>query len=917
MGSRSSRARSTPLAPLVLVTLGLAACGTERANLGSSTEELTSTVTIRRGTFGTVADTFISARDMRKNHGDDKKLRVSAKNEALLRFDLSSIPANAVIDRATLTLAIKGGDEEERDDCEDGDHEGHAIAPIKLHRITRAWSEHDVTYKNFDQRFDPAVAGVIRLTSRTTSKTVDVTGLVAGWVSGAQPNHGLLLRTVDRSKTLMASSEQNQHHASERPTLRVTYTIVEDHCAANPCQHGGTCTNQPDGYTCECAPGYTGTDCEQDIDDCSPNPCEHGGACTDLAAGFSCACAPGYGGDTCADNLDDCNPNPCEHGGVCTDGVDAFTCECASGYGGDRCEVNIDDCAAGPCQNGGTCADVVGGYVCTCPPGYEGSECQTNPDDCLGNACQNGATCQDGLGDYTCACAPGFTGPRCEQNIDDCAGDPCLNGGQCVDGANAYSCTCVAGYEGDNCELDIDDCAAQPCANGGQCVDGVDAFTCECQGGWIGDTCLERCPDGQQAVNGVCGACPAGSASTGGGACAACAAGTYAAQAGSAACLPCADDTISGVGAAACIACPSGSYSDAATGHTVCLDVQCGAGQAVGDHDCELCPIGEYQPAPVHGEDACLACAAGTYAPVPGTGECATCEVGHYAASTGSASCDECAPGSFTGAVGSVACEPCAAGTFAAGSAAIGCEPCAAGRYATGTGNTACALCLPGTYASTTGAASCSACPAGTIAASAGSAACVACGPGTVPNATATACVAPPQCVQTLYNNQGTVTCTSYNNLPGLRSNTLANDNYSNGGQCYNAAPLSDYIVAFGYNSIPGFDQVRFKVLPGQAVSFGAGARLRVTMGVFSSGFPTLTTRVQVSKTGFGSLTPLGSANVAYSNNQVRNAVFEGEVPFAANLATDTLYFQVMTTVQSSFILWVSSLKVEVAQACP
>jgi hypothetical protein len=49
----------------------------------------------------------------------------------------------------------------------------------------------------------------------------------------------------------------------------------------------------------------------------------------------------------------------------------------------------------------------------------------------------------------------------------------------------------------------------------------------------------------------------------------------------------------------------------------------------------------------------------------------------------------------------------------------------------------------------------------------------------------------------------------------------------------------------------------------------------------------------------------------------VRHAVFEANAPFAANLATDTLYFQVQTTVQSSFILWVSGIKVEVIQACP
>lgn len=48
-----------------------------------------------------------------------------------------------------------------------------------------------------------------------------------------------------------------------------------------PCKHDATCTNTGlDSYSCNCLPGYTGTNCEINIDECEPDPCENGGSCT-------------------------------------------------------------------------------------------------------------------------------------------------------------------------------------------------------------------------------------------------------------------------------------------------------------------------------------------------------------------------------------------------------------------------------------------------------------------------------------------------------------------------------------------------------------------------------------------------------------------------------------------------------------
>ena len=35
-----------------------------------------------------------------------------------------------------------------------------------------------------------------------------------------------------------------------------------DECLSNPCQNGGTCSNMVNQYSCNCAGGYQGTNCE-------------------------------------------------------------------------------------------------------------------------------------------------------------------------------------------------------------------------------------------------------------------------------------------------------------------------------------------------------------------------------------------------------------------------------------------------------------------------------------------------------------------------------------------------------------------------------------------------------------------------------------------------------------------------------
>jgi hypothetical protein len=62
-----------------------------------------------------------------------------------------------------------------------------------------------------------------------------------------------------------------------------------------------------DSFTCECAAGFTGDACSEDIDECATNLCLHKGTCTDSTNSggmvppgeFSCQCTAEYRGKTC------------------------------------------------------------------------------------------------------------------------------------------------------------------------------------------------------------------------------------------------------------------------------------------------------------------------------------------------------------------------------------------------------------------------------------------------------------------------------------------------------------------------------------------------------------------------------------------------------------------------------------------
>ncbi|XP_041478166.1 sushi, von Willebrand factor type A, EGF and pentraxin domain-containing protein 1-like [Lytechinus variegatus] len=315
-------------------------------------------------------------------------------------------------------------------------------------------------------------------------------------------------------------------------------------CVSEPCQNGATCVDLRGNFQCICAPGFTGSNCEIDVDECALyRPCLHSGTCLDRVNGYSCICLPGYTGVECEKPFDLCQSLPCQNNATCFSSPTHYECLCTPGYHGDDCQWVrhpcspnpcphadicrvvegeygpdyeceyrrvINECYNQPCFHGGLCFDTYSGFLCLCTSGYEGRLCQIDIDLCLSDPCMNNGTCFDLDDTFECLCKEGYAGELCERHRNACDDAPCLHGGSCqpIEGAShLYTCECLPGFIGRNCEVNRDDCASIPCSNGATCMDDVDGFTCACTEEFTGPTCdvsIDLCTQKPCGPNATC-----------------------------------------------------------------------------------------------------------------------------------------------------------------------------------------------------------------------------------------------------------------------------------------------------------------------------------------------------------------------------------------------------------------------------
>ncbi|KAG8515122.1 Protein crumbs-1, partial [Galemys pyrenaicus] len=230
--------------------------------------------------------------------------------------------------------------------------------------------------------------------------------------------------------------------------------MYHDVCVSSPCHNGAVCQGGVNSYSCFSVPGYqAGTVTWRWIN--------NEATCLSEIGRYTCICPLGYSGINCELEVDECWSQSCLHGATCQDTVGADLCGCAPGFLGDRCKLNIDECASQPCLSGGLCQDGANIYSCDFTgSGFTGTHCETLMPLRWSKPCHNNAPCEDSadklqlLEGSTSSCASsvvclflsifdsvafhhfypaGFTGEHCEMDINECSSDPCQSAEECVD----------------------------------------------------------------------------------------------------------------------------------------------------------------------------------------------------------------------------------------------------------------------------------------------------------------------------------------------------------------------------------------------------------------------------------------------------------------------------------------------------
>ncbi len=172
--------------------------------------------------ISTNKDSFLSSLNANTNYGSRTTMGLGYQSgtfnamRMLMEFNLSSIPSNAIIDKAELFIYQNA-----TNPSNDGE------MGFKAQYMKSQWNENSVTWNNANYLGGTEI-GVGQNTSSLGWKTSDVTDMVERWYSGAQPNYGLII-TGDESVTPNRSRFfRTRQWSGYAPYIKVTYTACSD-----------------------------------------------------------------------------------------------------------------------------------------------------------------------------------------------------------------------------------------------------------------------------------------------------------------------------------------------------------------------------------------------------------------------------------------------------------------------------------------------------------------------------------------------------------------------------------------------------------------------------------------------------------------------------------------------------------------
>ena len=515
VGLRGVRIATVLLLGLLQACAEVKPTGIEEPSVASSDEAIVATTTVifQDGTNGYVGtrDTYLNQNSGNANFGarttlyvdGDDPTRTGRDLSALLYFDVSSIPSNAVVTSATLTLHVTDP----------------SIMEYPIYGLNRRWDEFQVTWvralrganwqtvgaKGALDR-DSSVLGAFAAPA-TGSTTVELGALgiakLQSWVTTPGNNYGLIIANPTNTDKLAFLSHEDGS-VSRRPKLSVTYTVTTPDCIAPGCCTTDTACNDGNACTTDvCVAGVcdyaTITGCCNSVSDCANdgNPCAIP-SCVDGVCSYpiiaGCCLVDSECADTNACTEDACVANACQHDAVsgccnedtdCGDDNDCTEDSCSNNVCGHSvvagCCVSDADCADTNACTADTCADNQCTYSVLAGCCASDSECN-DFDPCTTDRCFDAACTYALIAGGACGCT---VDADCNDTMD-CTSDRCV-AGTCSNVESypgACGCQTDAGCDDEN-PCTVDACTNAACSNVvADCNDGNPSTTDECVDGY-------------------------------------------------------------------------------------------------------------------------------------------------------------------------------------------------------------------------------------------------------------------------------------------------------------------------------------------------------------------------------------------------------------------------------------------------